>query len=196
MPWSSPHGEVRLRKGNEVTKECKNKQERTRREDGKPGMTVFCIWGSQCALCPWVGSGTLLHLSPRPAVNLKWRRAEEQRLEGEWHIAVSPSCSGYLYSHCPTMTLHPFPSASLIRILHQPSHCLPTLSGERCSRSCVWGAGSLSKKNPVHSRKVWRRLTGTEGAGFTRPLWSNTHKCISVGVVLGSTFILHAAVRF
>lgn len=111
MPWSSPLGEVRLKKrerGDKIMKE-------------QTGMhKTFCIWGSQCALCPWVGSGTLLHLSPRPAVNLKWRRAEKQRLEGEWHIAVSPSCSGYLYSHCPTMTLHPFPSASLIRILHQP----------------------------------------------------------------------------
>lgn len=180
-----------------MTKEWKNKQECTRREDGKPGMAVFCIWGSQCALCPWVGSGTLLHLSPRPAVNLKWRRAEERRLEGEWHIAVSPSCSGYLYSHCPTMTLHPFPFSLTYTYPAPASHCLPTFSGERCRRSlCLRGRKSLKKKYPVHSRKVWRRLTGTEGAGLTRPLWSNTHKCISVSVVFSLTFILQTAVRF
>lgn len=79
----------------------------------------FCIWGCQCALCPWVGSDTLLHLSPRPTVNLKWRKTEKQTLEGKWHIVVSPSCSGYLYLHCP-VTLHSFPSTSLTLIPRHP----------------------------------------------------------------------------
>lgn len=58
--------------------------------DRKPGITVFCIWGRQCALCPWVGSGTLLRLSPRPAVNLKRRRSWEKGTGGRvTHCSLS-----------------------------------------------------------------------------------------------------------
>lgn len=145
--------------------------------DRKPSMSVCCIQGSQCAPCPWVGSGTLLCLSPRPAVNLKWRRSWETATGGRvTHRSLSFLLWIFIFP-LPHDDTSSFSFSLTYTYTSPPCHCLPTFSWETLQEESGRGAGSLSKQFPVPSRKVWW-LTGTEGAGFTRPLWSNTHRCI------------------
>ena len=72
-----------------------------------------------CSLPPSLSRS--IHLSPCLPVNFKWRiRTEKQTLEGEWHILLSSSCSGYLYLHLTPPLSLPFLCSLSSFAIHLP----------------------------------------------------------------------------